>query len=117
MSANSIQPSFAGKVALIAGASRGIGEVTARAFAEAGAAVVLAARNKQALDSIADSVRAAGGRALAVPCDVGDAFSIEKLVYQVMSRFGRLDAAFNNATDGPLSALLADIDPVDFNKN
>jgi len=116
MTANSIQPSFEGKVALIAGASRGIGEVTARAFAEAGATVVLAARNKQALDSIADSVRAAGGRALAVPCDVGDAPSIEKLVHQVMSRFGRLDAAFNNATDGPLPGPLADIDPADFDR-
>jgi len=116
MTANSIQPSFAGKVALIAGASRGIGEVTARAFAEAGAAVVLAARNKQALDSIADSVRAAGGRALAVPCDVGDAPSVEHLVHQVMSRFGRLDAAFNNATDGPLPGPLADIDPADFDR-
>ena len=90
--------------------------MTARAFAEAGAAVVLAARNKQALDSIADSVRAAGARALAVPCDVGDAPSVKKLVHQVMSTFGRLDAAFNNATDGPLPAPLADIDPVDFDQ-
>jgi len=64
MTANSIQPSFAGKVALVAGASRGIGEVTARAFAEAGAAVVLAARDTQALQSIAQSIRGAGGRAL-----------------------------------------------------
>src|SRR5215831_9133061 len=116
MTANSIQPSFEGKVALIAGASRGIGEVTARAFAEAGATVVLAARNKQALDSIADSVSAAGGRALAVPCDVGDVPSVEHLVHQVMSRFGRLDAAFNNATDGPLPGPLADIDPADFDR-
>src|SRR5215469_12447088 len=102
MTAKSIQPSFAGKVALIAGASRGIGEVTARAFAEAGASVVLAARDRQALDSIADGIRAAGGRALAVRCDVGDASSVEKLVQQTVSTFGRLDAAFNNATDGPL---------------
>src|SRR5215467_5078885 len=116
MTANSIQPSFEGKVALIAGASRGIGEVTAHAFAEAGAAVVLAARNKQALDLIADSIRAAGGRALAVPCDVGDVPSVEKLVHQAMSTFGRLDAAFNNATDGPLPAPLADIDPADFDR-
>jgi NAD(P)-dependent dehydrogenase (short-subunit alcohol dehydrogenase family) len=116
MTANSIQPSFAGKVALIAGASRGIGEVTARAFAEAGAAVVLAARNRQALDAIADHIRASGGQAKAVPCDVGDAPSVEELVHQVMSTFGRLDAAFNNATDGHLPAPLADIDPADFDQ-
>ena len=107
---------FAGKVALIAGASRGIGEATARAFAEAGAAVVLAARDRPALDSIAESIRAGGGRALAVPADVGDASSVEDLVHETMSTFGRLDAAFNNATDGPLPAPLADIDPADFDR-
>lgn len=116
MTANPIQPSFAGKVVLIAGASRGIGEVTARAFAAAGAAVVLAARNGQVLDSIAGSIRAAGGSALSVPSDVGDASSMENLVHQAISTFGRLDAAFNNATDGPLPAPLADIDPADFDR-
>lgn len=116
MTTNSIQPSFAGKVALIAGASRGIGEVTAHAFSDAGAAVVLAARDGQALGSVAQSIRAAGGRALAVPCDVGDALSMQNLIQQTMSAFGRLDAAFNNATDGPLPAPLADIDPADFDR-
>jgi len=117
MTANSIQPSFAGKVALIAGASRGIGEITALAFADAGAAVVLAARNRQALDAIADRIRTSGGQSKVVPCDVGDAPSVEELVHQVMSTFGRLDAAFNNATDGPLPAPLADIDITDFDQS
>jgi NAD(P)-dependent dehydrogenase (short-subunit alcohol dehydrogenase family) len=105
---------FAGKVALIAGASRGIGAATARAFAQAGASVVLAARDERALDSLVESIRATGGRALAIPTDVGDAASVEQLVHQTVSAFGRLDAAFNNATDGPLPAPLADIDPADF---
>jgi NAD(P)-dependent dehydrogenase (short-subunit alcohol dehydrogenase family) len=108
--------SFAGKVALVAGASRGIGAVTAQAFARAGAAVVLAARDEQALRSVADGIRADGGQALAVRADVGDAASMEHLVAQAMETFGRLDAAFNNATDGPMPAPLADLDPDEFDK-
>ena len=110
------QPSFAGKVALIAGASRGIGAVTARAFARAGAAVVLAARDGKALDEVAGEIRAAGGRALAVPTDIGDAAAVERLIDRVVVAFGRLDCAFNNATDGPMPALLADIDVDDFDR-
>jgi NAD(P)-dependent dehydrogenase (short-subunit alcohol dehydrogenase family) len=108
--------SFAGKVALVAGASRGIGAVTARAFARAGAAVALAARDEQALEAVAESIRASGGQALAVPTDVGDAASVDHLVRQALSTFGRLDAAFNNATNGPRPAPLADIDPDEFDR-
>ncbi|HEY6746211.1 MAG TPA: SDR family NAD(P)-dependent oxidoreductase, partial [Mycobacteriales bacterium] len=107
---------LAGKVALVAGASRGIGAETARVLARAGAAVVLGARDGQALESVAADIRAAGGRALAVPADVTDAASMEHLVQQAVSTFGRLDAAFNNATDGPLPAPLADIDPDQFDR-
>lgn len=108
--------SFEGKVALIAGASRGIGAVTARAFAAAGAAVALGARNVRALATVAQSIQDAGGRALAVRTDVGDAASMEHLVAEAVTTFGRLDAALNNATDGPPPALLADIDPVEFDR-
>jgi NAD(P)-dependent dehydrogenase (short-subunit alcohol dehydrogenase family) len=89
-----VNPSFAGKVALIAGASRGIGAVTARAFADAGAAVVLAARDAKAMDSVAKEIQSVGGRVLAVPTDVGDVSSVEQLVQKTISAFGRLDAAF-----------------------
>jgi len=110
------RPSLDGKVALVAGASRGIGAVTARAFAQAGAAVVLAARDKDALESVAEGIRADGGKALAVPTDVGDPASVERLVQQAEETFGRLDIAFNNATDGPLPAPLADVDPDEFDR-
>ena len=109
-------PSLDGKVALVAGASRGIGAVTARAFAQAGAAVVLAARDKDALESVAEGIRAEGGKALAVPTDVGDPASVEQLVQQAERTFGHLDAAFNNATDGPMPAPLAELDPEGFDR-
>jgi NAD(P)-dependent dehydrogenase (short-subunit alcohol dehydrogenase family) len=111
-----LQPSLAGRVALVAGASRGIGAVTARAFAQAGAAVVLAARDEAALKEVADGIRVGGGQALAVKTDVGDAASVEQLVAQAVETFGRLDAAFNNATDGPMPAPLAEIDPDGFDR-
>jgi NAD(P)-dependent dehydrogenase (short-subunit alcohol dehydrogenase family) len=103
-----------GRVALVAGASRGIGAATAEAFAAAGAAVVLAARDTTALKSVADGIEARGGRALAVGADVTDAGSMRHVVDQALSAFGRLDAAFNNAAAGPLPAPLADIDPEEF---
>ena len=106
--------SLSGKVAVVAGASRGIGAVTARALARAGAAVVLGARDKQSVEQVAADIRFDGGQALAVPLDVGDAASNERFVRQALDTFGRLDAAFNNATDGPMPAPLADIDPAEF---
>ena len=109
-------PQLSGRVALVAGASRGIGAVTAEAFARAGAAVVLGARDEAAIRRVADDIREKGGRALAVPLDVGDAQSCERIVRRALDTFGRLDAAFNNATDGPLPAPLADIDPEDFDR-
>jgi NAD(P)-dependent dehydrogenase (short-subunit alcohol dehydrogenase family) len=103
-------------VALVAGASRGIGADTARAFARAGYAVVLGARDAAALDGVVESIEAAGGRAVATTADVGDVDSMRGLVDLAVSSFGRLDAAFNNATDGPMPAPLADIDPDEFDR-
>ena len=105
---------MSGRVALVAGASKGIGAATAEAFAAAGAAVVLAARDTTALKAIADGIEAGGGRALAVGADVTDAGSMRHLVEAALSAFGRLDAAFNNASAGPMPAPLADIDPDEF---
>lgn len=98
-----------GQVALVAGASKGIGAVTAQAFAAAGAAVVIGARNSEALTDVARTIDAAGGDAVPVRCDVTDPRSASDLVEAAMNRYGRLDAAFNNATDGPRPAPLAEI--------
>jgi len=103
-----------GRVALVAGASKGIGAVTAEAFAAAGAAVVLGARDAAAVEAVASRIRSAGGEAVAARLDVTDADSARSLVDLAVSRFGRLDAAFNNAAAGPLPAPLADIDPAEF---
>jgi NAD(P)-dependent dehydrogenase (short-subunit alcohol dehydrogenase family) len=103
-----------GRVALVAGASKGIGAATAEAFAGAGAAVVLGSRDIAALETVADRIRSRGGRALTAYLDVTDADSMRDLVDQALSTFGRLDAAFNNASAGPLPTPLADIDPAEF---
>jgi NAD(P)-dependent dehydrogenase (short-subunit alcohol dehydrogenase family) len=103
-----------GRVALVAGASKGIGAATAEAFAAAGASVVLAARDLTALEGVAERITGSGGQAVAVRADVSDADSMRHLVDEAMASYGRLDAAFNNATAGPMPAPLADIDPVEF---
>jgi NAD(P)-dependent dehydrogenase (short-subunit alcohol dehydrogenase family) len=86
-----------GVVALVTGASRGIGEAAAEAFARAGAHVALAARDAGALGMVAERLRAYGVEALPVPTDVGDPESVATLHARIMEHFGRLDAAFNNA--------------------
>jgi len=106
---------FAGRVALVTGASRGIGAAAARAFAGAGAAVALAARDVEALEQLADEIGAGGGRALAVPTDVTDAEAVRRLVDTTVGTFGRLDVAFNNAGGGGRGkAPLAEIPVEDF---
>ena len=100
---------LAGKVAIITGASRGIGTAAARTFACAGAAVVLAARSEDAIAALAREIRDAGGYALAVPTDVGDPAAVERLVARKLADFGHLDAAFNNAGAFHMPAPLADL--------
>jgi len=100
---------MAGKVALVLGASRGIGAAAARAFAKAGAKVALAARSPGPLEELARELRESGAEALAIPADAADAASLRALVEQVLGAFGRLDAAFNNAGATHLPAPLADL--------
>src|SRR5262245_37271241 len=103
-----------GKVAIVTGASRGIGAATAREFSGAGASVVLAARDETALDALETELSGNGGDALAIPTDVGDAAAVERLVHETLRAFGRLDVAFNNAAGGgqaptPLADLPVDV--------
>ena len=103
-----------GKVAIVTGASRSIGAASARAFADAGAAVVLAARTEAAIRAIAQDIESKGGKAIAVPTDVTDPESVARLVEQAVAKFGRVDVAFNNAGAGQLPTPLADISFEDF---
>jgi NAD(P)-dependent dehydrogenase (short-subunit alcohol dehydrogenase family) len=105
-----------GKVALLVGASRGIGAVTAKVLARAGAKVMLAARDGSALEAVVGEIRSEGHEARFVTVDVGDENSVEHLVKRVLDDFGRLDVAFNNATDGSIPQALADMDADDFDR-
>jgi uncharacterized protein len=84
-------------VAVVTGASAGIGQATAQAFARAGATVVVTARREDRLADVVAGIQAAGGRALAVPCDVGNWGQVQALGERVQDAFGRCDVLVNNA--------------------
>jgi NAD(P)-dependent dehydrogenase (short-subunit alcohol dehydrogenase family) len=88
---------FTGQVALVTGAGSGMGLVTAQAFAEAGAAVVLSDINEAAVTAAAEALSASGHKALAVACDVADESQVDAMIARTVATFGRLDMAFNNA--------------------
>ena len=96
---------FTEQVAWITGASAGIGRELARVFAEEGARVAVSARRGDLLDALVDELEAAGGTALAVPCDVTDEASVAEAVARVVERFGRLDVAVANAGFGVTGAI------------
>jgi 3-oxoacyl-[acyl-carrier protein] reductase len=85
------------KVALVTGASQGIGRTTARALAECGAKVAVAARNAEKLAALVAEIEGASGAALAVPMDVADGAQVKTGFQQVLGKFGRLDILVNNA--------------------
>jgi NAD(P)-dependent dehydrogenase (short-subunit alcohol dehydrogenase family) len=95
------QISLKGKVALVSGASRGIGEAGALALADAGADVVVASRKLPDLEIVAEKVRAKGVRSLAVAAHIAKIEDSKSLVKQVLDKFGRIDILFNNAGTNP----------------
>ncbi|MDW6064249.1 SDR family oxidoreductase [Streptomyces sp. FXJ1.4098] len=88
---------LAGRVAVVSGASSGMGAVTAERLAELGATVVVLARRKERLDSVVKNIEAGGGTALAIAVDVTDREAVQAAAAQVADRFGKADLVFNNA--------------------
>jgi len=94
------------RVALVTGASRGIGRGIAVGFAQAGAHVVGAARSEETLAEMVQEVEGLGRRALGLPCDVNDTASLDALVEKTLDEFGRIDILVNNAGGSPPTPLL-----------
>ncbi|MDH5402944.1 MAG: glucose 1-dehydrogenase [Candidatus Heimdallarchaeota archaeon] len=92
---------FSDKVAVITGASRGIGKAIAKAFAAKGATVILVSRKQESLDSVADEITQAGGKALAIATHTGDEIAVNQLIDEVKKQYGGVDILVNNAGTNP----------------
>lgn len=95
------------KVAVITGGNSGVGACAAELFAAEGAKVVISARRKEALDEVAEKIRAAGGEVLAVPCDISNAQQCKNLIGQAVQNYGTVDILVNNAgvLDGSIESI------------
>jgi NAD(P)-dependent dehydrogenase (short-subunit alcohol dehydrogenase family) len=110
-------PSLNGKVAVITGASRGIGAAAARILAREGAAVALLARSEGACQALAEEIRADGGRALALGCDVSSGKEVAKAARALREELGRVDILVNNAGVVEPIGKLADCPPEEWIRN
>ncbi|MFH1090018.1 MAG: SDR family oxidoreductase [Pseudomonadota bacterium] len=102
--------SLDGKIALITGASRGIGEAIATTLAEYGAHCILVSRKIEGLTAVAEKIRAAGGKADPMTCNTGNLEQIESLFRQVDEKFGKLHILINNAVTNPYFGEMKDAD-------
>lgn len=105
-----------GRVALITGASRGIGRAVAKHFAEQGAQVILTARTQAALEELDDEIQALGGQATLVPCDLSKFDTIDQIGAAIFDRFGKLDVLVGNAGQLGTLAPIAHIEPKEWQK-
>ena len=107
---------LSGKVALITGASRGIGEAIARLLAAYGARVIVSSRKIDGCEAVAASIREQGGDATAMACHVGEMAQIEQIFGAIQQKFGRLDILVNNAAANPYFGHILDTDLAAYDK-
>ena len=105
-----------GKIALVTGASRGIGEAAARLLAQQGAHVIISSRRQEGCEEVAGSIRDAGGRATAHACHIGDPDQIEAIFNHIRQEHGRLDILVNNAAANPYYGHIMETDLGAFTK-
>jgi dehydrogenase/reductase SDR family member 4 len=105
-----------GKVAVITGASKGIGEAIAQLYGSAGAQVVVSSRKQEAVDSVAKLINDAGGKAKAIACNMGDMNDVQKLITETITAFGRIDILVNNAATNPTFGPVIETNEAAFDK-
>lgn len=105
-----------GKVAVITGASKGIGESIARNLVENGASVVISSRSQEAVDAVADQLRSEGHLAIGIACHVGDEAQLRTLVDKTVAHYGGIDILINNAATNPTYAPIDQTDAGLFDK-
>jgi NAD(P)-dependent dehydrogenase (short-subunit alcohol dehydrogenase family) len=113
---NAADKPFEGRIALVTGASRGIGAATAKALAEAGAHVILTARKAKDLEAVEEAIHAAGGTATIAPMDLSESDSIARLAVAVTERWDKLDILVINAAMLPSLTPVTQIEPKAFNQ-
>ena len=107
---------LSGKIALVTGASRGIGEEIAKLLAEQGAHVIVSSRKQADCQAVAEAITQAGGQSEAMACHIGELEQIQAIMGTIRERHGRLDILVNNAATNPYMGHILDTDPAAFQK-
>lgn len=105
-----------GRVALVTGASKGIGQAIAEFYAQAGAKVVVSSRKQEAVDAVATEIKGKGGHAMAIACNVGEETDIQKLIDATLDTYGAIDILVNNAAANPSFGPVVETSSSSFDK-